>query len=288
MKPTTVLGSAVVFSIATAAATSLFLRAESRASSPPERTLDASHLDELTRGQTELKEEVTELRRLLEARPPAGPAEARVPVPDEGELERAVLRVLERQRAPAGAPAGDQLIVAEKIRGLFDPNLDDAEKARIWEELREGGHVEAAVAEFERRAQAAPFDSMAQTELGWAYFQKMVTTGGGPEAGKWGIRGGDSLAHALELDETNWDARFSLALHLSYADMRGDSIRHLEVLLEQQPNRLAQSKHASAYLLLGNLYMDMGRTDAAKRIWSDGLRMFPNDEALRARLEAFE
>ena len=144
------------------------------------------------------------------------------------------------------------------------------------------------VAEFERRAQATPFDSVAHTELGTAYLNKMLTTNGGPEAGKWGAKGGQAYLHALDLDETNWDARFALAQHDTNADMRGDALHNLEALVVQQAERTPVAKHAQSFLWLGNVLMDRGDPQAAMRAWRSGLALFPADESLQERLRAFE
>ena len=243
MKPSTVLGAAVLLSVTSAALTSLLLASGPRTEAREPALEAPTRLDELVRRQNALEASLDELRAALAS--PALPAGSspRAPVMDDSAIERAVERILERRRRSSdeGKDEEDALAASTLLHQLFALDLDDAERARIWRELGEGGHIDAAVAEFERRAEAAPFDSLAQTELGWAYFQKMVTVGGGPEAGKWGAKGAGVLEHALELDDTNWDARFSLAQHLYYADMRGDAIRHLERL--QQENRAAALSH---------------------------------------------
>ena len=300
MKPTTMLGAAAAVSVVSAASTSLFLASRSTPPEPSPTTVAADgigphederlneQLEDLARRQAALEGSIAELRRLLET----GRTSSREPMVNEGEIERLVLQALERREAslpppPAEGTAPD-LALAAILRELSDPGLDEAEKERIWARVRESGQIDAVVAAFERRAQANPNDSVAHSELGTAYLQKMATVGGGLEAGRWGSRGGAALEHALELDESNWDARFTLARHYFYADMRGDSIRQFEALVDQQELDAPKPGFAQTYLWLGNLYLDQGDRAKAIRTWSDGQRLFPSDETLRERLKAFE
>ena len=207
----------------------------------------------------------------------------------EEELERMVAAAVARraegledvERAPG-------LDVAAVMRDLLDPNLGEEERDALWESLRNGGQLDAIVAEFERRVDAAPFDPVARTELGTAYHQKMASAASGPEAGKWGAKGAAAFEQALELDETHWEARFKLAQHLYYADLRGDSTRHFETLLDQQKDRVHEPRHAQAYSWLGNLYMNGGDEAAALAVWRKGIALFPDDAWLADRIRTFD
>jgi tetratricopeptide (TPR) repeat protein len=218
MKPTTLLGAAVLASAATATTTSLLLASpdgeEPRAGAARELPADdsavAARVEELLRRQGELEDLVARLDRRL-AETGAG---SRQPLAlSESELESAVARVLERREAPAAAPATPAgPTVAAFLRDLGDPALDGS----------------------------------------------------------------------------NWDARFTLARHYSDAGMHGDALRQLEALVETQAASPRQAKHARGYLWLGSFYMNAGREADALRTWRDGLRNFPDDAALRARIAAHE
>ena len=297
MKPTTVLGAALCVSVASAASTAALLdRGAPAALSALPGALPAevtTQLAELTRQQDELRATIASLRAELAERP--RPGTQRSAVLDEAAIERAVVRVLEERGALTASPDETASTpdvpppesFAALVRGLFDPNLDDAERAEIWRELRELGLLDEAVAAFESRADAAPYDPTARTELAGAYFQKMLTESG-PEAGRWGAKAADSLLEALELDDNLWEARFALAQHYSHAGLRGDSVSHLETLIAQDPGRVPEPAHAQAYLLLGNLHMDMGRRDEALGAWNAGLVRFPGDAGLLSRVSLFD
>jgi tetratricopeptide (TPR) repeat protein len=286
-KPSLVLGSALVLSVAAAAVTTLWLAPEGAGPTlAAGATVSAtSNVGQLEERLVDLARRVERLERDLAVLPTSAPA--RQSVLAEGELEALVERLLDQRATDAEPPATAAIDVASVVRELLDPNASDEQKRALWAALTENGQLDAVVAEFERRADLNPYDSMVQTELGWAYGQKMIASSG-PEAGRWGAKLAESFARALELDDTNWDARFSLATHEYWAGLAGDSVRNLERLVEQQKTRTSESRHVRAFLFLGNLYMDRGDADGARRVWSDGLAHFPNDASLAERLKAFE
>ncbi|MEM7163861.1 MAG: hypothetical protein AAF581_00265 [Planctomycetota bacterium] len=188
----------------------------------------------------------------------------------------------------ADEKANGNLDLAMLIADLYDPRLSATERAELWQEIRDGKQVDAVLTELEQRAASAPNDARARTELGLGYFQKMQTTSGGPETGRWGARGAKTLSEALQLDDRDWEARFALAQHYFYAEMRGDAIHHLKILVQQQSQRVPEDRHANAYLLLGNIYMDRGKEAEAKQIWRDAAALFPQNHTVQQRLEKFE
>jgi hypothetical protein len=197
---------------------------------------------------------------------------------------------------PARRQAELEAAVAELRAALAPPAAQSAGRSRaplIDEEALERA-VDRALERRERRADAddAKDDAAAASrllaELLALDLDGLVTAAGGPEAGCWGAKGAAAFERALELDETNWDARYTLAQHFYYADMRGDSIRQLERLIEQQQGRPAEGKHANAFVLLGNLHMDAGHADDALAAWRAGLQRFPGNAALLERLRAYE
>jgi tetratricopeptide (TPR) repeat protein len=197
------------------------------------------------------------------------------------EVEAIVSRAMEELVKRGEASQPDPGAITAALQRLLDTSLTDADRSAIWEQLAKAGMLDALVTEFERRALAAPQDSTAQTDLGFAYHQKMRFSGGGPEAGKWGKMGSDAYAKAIELDATNWPARFAQAQHFYDAGMQGDALVHLNVLREQQKTRRAEERHAAAFILLGNLYLEQGNAAEAKKVWQEGMSLFPSNERLR-------
>lgn len=290
MNPIAVVALALLLAVASSVITTALLAPAADAGPAPREAVAAERLEEIAARLVELEARVAQLPSAPGAeREPAGVTDV-TPAIDGAELERAIEAVLARREAAlrGAAAQADAVAAAGLLHELSALPAGDDRRAAVWRRIREGGHVDTAVAEFERRAQAAPFDSMTRTELAWAYFQKMQTTGGGPEAGRWGARGAETLEQALELDASNWDARYSLAQHFYYADMRGDSVHHLERLVAEQPGRRGERKHARAFLLLGNIHFDAGRKAEARKAWEAGLQSFPGDATLLQRLQALQ
>lgn len=303
MKPTSVLGAALAVSVASAASTSLLLAPDSPAAPDPVAAGNGTssslalqaRMKELQDQQAALEESLAELKQLLESGA-SGTGAQRAPLVTQAIIESMVEEALAEQPLRPTAELLDeelddedrQLRVAAFMRDLTNTQLGESERKEVWKRVRESGLIDAVVAEFERRAEAAPLDSVARTELGTAYLNKMLTTAGGPETGAWGSKGAAAYEQALELDDHNWEARSSLAQHYYWADMRGDSIANFEVLIAQQEEGSPLPQYAATYLWLGNLYMDHGRRSDALSTWRKGLQLFPNHAGLSERLSAFE
>lgn len=293
--PQIVLLAAVVsFVSSVLTATFVSMRARGAGGSADRGSSDAdltAALDAIRREQAQLREAVEKLRaseRLAPTTQPGANRAAMAPGVTAGEVEAIVSRAMEELARRDESAQQDPGAVAAAFQRLLDPNLTAADRAAIWEEVAKAGMLDAVVTEFERRALASPQDSGAHTDLGAAYHQKMRFSGGGPEAGKWGRMGSEAYAKALELDETNWAARFAQAQHFYYADMQGDALTHLNVLREQQKSRRAEERHAEAFIFLGNLYLEQGNRSEAKKVWEEGMVLFPNHSQLRALVQALD
>lgn len=248
-------------------------------------------LASIRREQAALRDAIEQLRASERSAPTpqlGANRSAGAPGVTSAEVEAIVSRALEELVNRVETAQPEPGAVASALQRLLDPNLTDPERAAIWEQLAKAGMLDALVSEFERRALAAPQDSTAQTDLGFAYHQKMRFSGGGPEAGKWGKMGSDAYAKAIELDETNWAARFAQAQHFYYAEMKGDALVHLNVLREQQKTRRAEERHAEAFIFLGNLYVEQGNRGEAKKVWEEGIALFPNNSQLQALVQALD
>jgi hypothetical protein len=278
VRTTTTVVISFLVSVPAAALTTVLLRSD-RGESPTGDSGLEQRLDGLQADLERLEREFPELSVRLAT--PAG-----TPALSADEIRAIVAAAIEeRGRSAASAPdEGAPFDVDAFVEELRTGGLDEAARAELWKRLRAPDQVDAVIAELERRVDAAPRDSMAHTELGWGYFAKMLSAATGPERGQWGQRGADALIEALRVDERNWDARYTLAQHLFYADMRGDAVRHFEMLVEQQDDRIPEERHANAYLWLGNIRADQGDAAGAGRIWAEGLRIFPRNDALRRRV----
>jgi len=241
--------------------------------------------------QAVLAKSVEDLRADLALR---SSQDSRVPL---AEIEAAVARAL--GRSPVGVAA--QVASASKpaeAKDAFDPRaaleellageLSHDEKLAKWKEIDAAGGVDDVVALFEEYAREHPDSAAAQVELGSAYLQKVFKAGNGPEAGVWAIKADQAFDAGLEIDDHNWDARFSKAVSLSFwppvFGKSTEAIKHFEILCAQQADQPSDPKFAQTWVLLGNLYQQLGKTDQALATWEKGLALFPGYGDLEAQI----
>jgi tetratricopeptide (TPR) repeat protein len=237
--------------------------------------------------QAALQKTVEDLRADLALR---ANRDTRVPA---NEIEDAVSRALKQQ---GGSVAVESSLAADKARAqerfdaqaamqeLLDPNLTREEKLAKWKAINAAGALDEVVAMFEAFAKEHPESAGAQVDLGGAYLQKVFKAGNGPEAGVWATKADKAFDAALSIDDRSWDARFSKAVSLSFwppvFGKQTEAIKNFEVLAEQQSQQPSDPKFAQTWLLLGNLYQQLGRADQALAAWQKGLAAFPDNASL--------
>jgi tetratricopeptide (TPR) repeat protein len=246
-----------------------------------------------------LEREQAGLRQSLETLSLAASGSSRPAAISAADIDAAVARRLDEQnlarvetlataQAEPAAPVEQGLDVHALFAQLIDPELSDAERMQLYERVREAGLLDQLVALLEQRATDNPHDPQMQVELGEAYIQKIFEVGDGPAAGVWAGKADLAYDAALALDERHWDARFSKAVALSFwppiFGKQAEAIGQLETLVKQQSGQPTQPKFAQAYLSLGNLYLQSGKTEQALAVFNDGLKLFPNDAELLAKL----
>lgn len=243
----------------------------------------------------ELEAEQARLAERLSALPASAssaPASNRAP---QRNLDEAIAAYMDKQLS-AGASDGQQdevgsidaesAAIADRI---LSGQVDDDELETLWQKLRDEDRIDAVLAEIERQAELAPNNPDLQSELGKAYIQKLYDAGMGPMMAVWGEKADLAFDHALELDETHWEARFQKALALSnwptFLGKQGESMRHFEILMEQQERGAPASHHAYTYFFLGNLHDQNGEHEQALALWKRGAMRFPRSEELRSKTE---
>ena len=240
---------------------------------------------------TELQNEQQALAQRLAALPAASaPASSsRAPLRD---LDEAIAAYRAKQIGAdaADAPGGsspDELEVAALADRILSGQMKGDELQALWQKLRQEKRIDAVVAEIERQAALAPNNPDLQNELGKAYLQKLFDVGIGPMAAAWGDKADKAFDHALELDDTHWEARFHKALALSnwptFLGKQSESIHQFELLMGQQERASPSPEHALTYYYLGNMYDQAGEHDKAVATWKRGLERFPDNERLRQK-----
>lgn len=223
---------------------------------------------------------------------------------DSAELERLVADAVAREAQALLANGGPALADADialdgeaakaqaldrGIGRLLDPNLSDADREALWDELKELGLLEEAIAQLEVEAAGDPSNLDLRNQLAYAYLQPIIRGGASSmEAGKWSMKADGVWDNILEADDHNWEARFSKAISYSfYPPIMGkgpEAIQHFEILVGQQANQAPQEGFEQTHLMLGNMYMQAGETEKAQAAWQAGIERFPENGELRERL----
>lgn len=249
------------------------------------------------------------------AEPSAAPQAPVDPRVDGLEARLAMLeqRLEGLQRAPltptAAGPATQESPVTgaeANIPALVDPaaqieawfaaltagTLDYDGREALWQKIREAKQTDAVIALFEARAKADPSNPDLQTELGEAYLAKIQEVGGGPLAGVWADKADKAFDRALVLDERHVQARFMKAMSLSFwppvFGKQAQAVKQFEILIEQQLNSAPSDWQSQAYLMLGNLHLQMGKPDQAKLTYQQGLAIYPEHADLLKQMGLLE
>lgn len=177
------------------------------------------------------------------------------------------------------------------VKQLLDRVVSgDIEVWKLGEYMRDMSEEErkAVVKHFADIAKAKEFDADAQADYGHVLIQKLLNA---PilEQGVLGTLADKQYDKALKIDNEHWGARFSKAMSLSnWPAMLGkqpEAMKHFNILIEQQERKQPQPQFTQSYVVLGNLYSQQGKMEEARKVWQRGLKRFPNDKTLRARLE---
>jgi tetratricopeptide (TPR) repeat protein len=297
MKTASHLALTVVVSVASAVTATLLLAPRPE----PVTATDGAAEGRLHSALTALQQAQAEQRATLDSLAlrvgTSAPAPRELPL---AELESAVARALDERLAAqaslAAGEAGAEAAAAEEfdldaaIATLLETDLGEVEREELWQQIRDAGLMDAAVAIFEARAKANPNDPALQVDLAGAYLQKLFEVGSGPLAGVWATKADAAYDAALALDNHHWDARFEKAVSLAFwppiFGKQAEAIGHFETLLQQQVGQPAQPEFAQTYLWLGNLYQQQGAGEKAIALWKSGLELFPQNAELMAKMAA--
>lgn len=280
--------AAVVAALIGYASTRLAAPARAARGAPPQSSELLATLAELRAEQVRLAERLA----TLPSATVGAPAAQRAPAQD---LDEAIAAYMAKrvggEPSPAqlagSAPADlESAAIADRI---LTGEVEGDELEALWQTLRDEKRIDAVVAEIERQAALAPNNPDLQSELGQAYIQKLFDVGIGPMASVWGEKADQAFDRALELDDTHWEARFNKAIALSnwptFLGKQGESVRHFEILMEQQERGAPAAEQAWTYTFLGNLYDQMGEGEKARATWQRGAARFPENDQLRRKTE---
>jgi tetratricopeptide (TPR) repeat protein len=171
---------------------------------------------------------------------------------------------------------------------LVAPQASYAQKQAVWKQLREAGKLDQAIGDLERGMAENPRLASYPAALGQAYLQKCGTIQDVREQGILAMQADKVFDTALNLDPSNWEARFTKAVAMSYwpasLNKGQDVIEHFVTLIQQQEIQAPQPQFADTYLWLGDQYQKAGQSEEARNTWRRGAALFPDHAALKSRL----
>ena len=97
-----------------------------------------------------------------------------------------------------------------------------------------------------------------------------------------------TLEAALNLDPSNWEARFIKAVGMSYwpanLNKSGEVVEQFLKLIQQQEGQPKEPQFAQPYLWLGKEYEKAGQAEYAAQVWQRGAALFPDNKELQNKL----
>ena len=189
---------------------------------------------------------------------------------------------------PTDSSPNDSPDFNQALGTLLSAQVSFEQKQAAWKQLKDTGKLDQAITELEQRMANDPRSAEYPATLGQAYLRKSETLQDVREMGILAMKADQVFDTALGLDPTNWEARFTKAVALSYwppmLNKGQEVIDHFQTLIQQQETQAPQPQFAMTYVRLGDQYQKAGNTDYAKQVWQRGTALYPNDQELTAKL----
>jgi tetratricopeptide (TPR) repeat protein len=177
---------------------------------------------------------------------------------------------------------------AQAIQTLVLTQATFEQKQAAWKQLREAGQLDQAIGELEQRVASSPQSVDDMTSLGEAYWKKCAQIKDIREQAILVMKADQTFDAALNLDPSNWEARYTKALAMSHWPQelnKGDEvIAQFTTLIQQQEAATQQPHFAQAYIRLGDQYQKAGNLEYASTVWQRGAAFFPDNTELKEKL----
>lgn len=191
--------------------------------------------------------------------------------------------------SPPTAP-DSKLLLNQALETLVSPQTTYQQRQETWKQLQKTGKVDEAITALERRVSENPRSVGDVTVLGEGYYKKAGNTDDVRERAMFAMKADQTLEAALNLEPSDWEARFTKAAGMSYwpaeLNKRPEVIQEFLTLIQQQETEAPQPQFARTYMLLGQQYEKAGSANDAAQVWQRGAKLFPNDSDLQNKLTA--
>jgi tetratricopeptide (TPR) repeat protein len=193
------------------------------------------------------------------------------------------------QSSASPAPTSTEAIAfTSAVDEMVSPHSTYLQRREALQRLQDSGRLADAAAELERLKTSDPQNAMYPTALGEAYLRMCATSTDVRSQAIWAMSADQNFETALNLDPSNWDARFTKAVAMSYwpdnLNKSGEVIQNFNTLIQQQEQETPQPQFEQAYEWLGKEYQKVGQPDAAQQVWQRGLALYPGNQSLQALL----
>lgn len=192
------------------------------------------------------------------------------------------------QKAVTGTQNDENAMFNQAIDTLISPHAGYQEKQAVWRQLMDSGKLDQALAELERRMAGDPQNAEYPAALGQGYLKKCAQSQDVREQGIYAMKADQVFEAALNLDPSNWDARFTKTIAMSYwpASMNKgqEVIAQFNTLIQQQDGQAPQPQFALPYAWLGDQYQKAGQTENAIQVWQRGAALYPDNAELKTKL----
>jgi tetratricopeptide (TPR) repeat protein len=203
----------------------------------------------------------------------------------EGGAENAVSNQASGKPSPSSV---EGIAFTAAIDTMVSPHSTYAERQAALKQLQDSGRLADAAAELEQRMANDPKNALYPMALGETYLRMCAGSTDVRQQAVWAMTADVDFETALNLDPSNWDARYTKAVAMSYwpANLnKGDEvIQQFNTLITQQEQQTPQPEYAQTYEWLGKQYQKAGQADAAQQIWQRGAALYPNNPSLQSLL----
>lgn len=183
---------------------------------------------------------------------------------------------------------GAKLVFDQAMETVASTQTSYHQKQKAWKQLKETGKLDEAIGGLEQQVASEPQRPELVSALGQAYYKKAGQTADVREQAILAMKADQTLEAALNLDPSNWDARFTKAVGMSYwppeLNKTTEMFEEFQRLIKQQESEPQRPEFTRTYERLGEEYQKAGYPQYALDVWKRGAALFPGDEDLRNKL----
>jgi len=184
--------------------------------------------------------------------------------------------------------AAAKLAFKQSMDTLLSPSSTHEQRQAAWKQLIAAGQLNDAVVQLQQLMAANPQAAQYPGRLGEAYLMQCSQTTDVREQGVLALNADKLFDTALNLDPSDWEARFTKAVAMSYwpasLNKGQDVVDNFLTLIQQQQNLPTETQFALPYLRLGDYYQKAGDAPSALNAWQQGASLFPANDDLKSRL----